>query len=119
MENKVISELTGMFVCVKYPIRPQNINADVYFSEAFKDVDTEISARLLVQFYQKKEGWIAASKEELGSFFGRKFCFYELCPENDESNPDNFIVLGKGKKYFVTHKFIAKCFLHHPSFKFS
>lgn len=119
MENKVINELASMFICVKYPIRPHHINVGCYFSEAFEDVNMEVSARLLVHFYQEKKGWIAATKKELESFFGREFHFYGLCPESDEGNPDNFIVLGKDRKYFVTHKFIARCFLHNPSVNFS
>ena len=100
----------------KYPIQPQNISGK-YFPEAFCNVATEMAAVCLILFCQEKNSWAPFKKKEINSFCMHEFYFYGLCPENDEANEDNLIILGENGLYHFTHEFVARCFAASPSLK--
>ncbi len=96
-----------------HPIRPEHIDTDNHFFEAFGHYETEVSARVIVEFCKEKNGgWrfftLAAIKD-----FCRKlpipqegFAFNKLISEG-------FIVERSGG-YIFTHEFICRCFMSSP-----
>lgn len=112
----------------KYPIRPEDIDADQHFYMAFGQAEVEMAAQYVVRFCQKLGGWKAFTKEELNQFyieiggprnltlhsfsFGLKptFPFYWLSELLLAQRPGN-------DKYCVTDLFIERCFASSPKKK--
>lgn len=92
-----------------YPITPQMIKTDQHFYEAFGNMETETSARLLVKFAQSRGGWFSFTKPEIDAFSKEDFWFNRLSNE-----PYPYIVESGGRFHF-THQFIATCFRWSPA----
>lgn len=91
-----------------YPIRPEHINANTHFYNAFGNMETDIAARIIVQLCQKKGEWAPFTKAEIDAFCDRNFMFHRLI------GTKHFIA-GNHDGYYVTHEFVTRCFLSAPA----
>ena len=95
-----------------YPIRPQHIDTDKHFWEAFGNVEKEEAANFIVVFCQRSFGgrWTPFPMEAINSFSrdirGKDFYFSGL-------DSDGYFVLVDGL-YKITHEFVAACFKSSP-----
>lgn len=101
--------------------RPQEINTDRHFWNAFESSEREVSANWLVSFAQERESkdgeeWPPFTREEIEEFYERKskgkfkhFWFNGL-------DNDGHIILDEDYQcYHFTLLFIAKCHQASPA----
>jgi len=98
-----------------YAIQPRHISGKKFFWDAFADDNTANSAKIIVRLCQAKGGWIPFTKGEIDSFFGHDFPFDGLCPQDNEKDADNLVILGEDGRYRVTREFIIGCFNAAPA----
>lgn len=90
-----------------YPITPAMIDTTTRFWSTFGNLETEISARYLVQLAQAKGDWSDFTRAEIDAFAKENFHFNRL--------DENFITRRGENTFGFTHKFIATCFLSRPT----
>jgi hypothetical protein len=95
-----------------HPIRPEHINIDEHFFDAFNNTETEVSARWIVMMCQRSNCWSPFSDEDIETFYRqnsrfRNFYFNRL-------HDQGYIIKKDGLNY-ITHEFICKCFCSAPA----
>ena len=96
MENRVIDDSVNSEVfddrdLEPYPIRPQHINTESHFWDAFGHNETEVSALYVVRLCQAKGGWMPFTKAELDEVAREDFHFNRLwCLGADEIGRAHF-----------------------------
>lgn len=111
----------------QYPIKPSQIKTDHLFWSAYGGMETEASARVIIQLCQKLGHWGPFTPEQLSEFLqleGHRspFCFYELI-DPDVYYEGNELRLAGGwqiirstrGQYYVTEDFIVRCYNADPT----
>ena len=93
---------------VNSPVQPHDINTEKHFWNAFGNWEAEHSANIIVRVCAKKGGWHSFSQEELNEEVNGKFHFNGLIDQGH-------VLKDKGKGFFVTMEFIAKCWGSSPA----
>jgi hypothetical protein len=121
-----------------FRIQPENIDSSRRPSDAFDNIETEISAIWIIRFLQERgTGWDPFTFEEINAFYNRmikgeygfnRLVDPEMVPPDlarafaghiDRRVPvgGGWIVLERDKKYYVTEDFVERCFKSNPKEK--
>jgi len=98
-----------------YPIQPKHISTKSHFWEAFGNMESEVSAWLIVALCQRAGGWVPFTKKEIDVYGKQNFFFNGLCDNRNPQAGNNFVILGEDGRYRVTQEFIAICFKSSPA----
>jgi hypothetical protein len=110
MLNTIIDDI------LNYPIQPQHINSNQVFWNSFGNLEKETSARWIVKYCQKQGNWKPFTYQQIEEFYNlggyKNFWFNGIAGVKD--SPNSFLIID-GTTYYITHQFIAKCFLSSPN----
>jgi hypothetical protein len=112
-----------------FPIKPHDINAEEFLSEAFGNMESEISAGYIVRLMQGKGDWKPFTYVELNEFYKRtcntkgyvgRYSFNHLIDDfwvvsvNGNYFDRLDVIVKDGDNYFVTDQFILRCYMSQP-----
>lgn len=98
-----------------YPIKPEDINTNEHFWNAFGNNEREVSAAWIVMFMKSRGGWTPFRLAELNDFCHQKW-------SHDFRHNGLFngrLVVEIEGVFYVTHEFIARCWQSSPIYKYS
>lgn len=96
-----------------FPIRPEHINADEHFFDAFGNMETEISAHYIVKMCQRRGTWAPFAVEEIEAEYNkaghRDFWWNRLISRK--------WIVEDGDMLHITDEFVTRCFQSRPTEK--
>ena len=91
------------------PISPADIKTDLHFSDAFGDFASDVVARQIIKFCQKRNSWNPFTRNEIKSFWQN---LYPDDPFSLEDLIDSGFIKRRGirhGRYCLTLEFISRC----------
>lgn len=102
-----------------YPIRPEDINTERSFQNAFGHFEKEETARAIVRFFQREGDWGPFTRDDVIEFAPTELWPVTQMIKGEHALGLEFIEQDEcdDKVYYVTERFIEWCYVASPADK--